>query len=297
MDTPNPRKLKCYCNVCDHDTFHEILYEVPDPYDDFDNYCWSCQYSISKCCGCGAITLATEICDESDAEYDDDCVHVTYPVRVKTYPYQKPKVKNIDTFFSIPANIRSIYNETINALNNESYLLAAAGFRAIVESICIDKCIQGKDLENKINSLCKNGLITKNDRDRLHSIRFMGNDSIHSIKKPEKSAILLVLEIIHNMLNNLYILEDECRNILEGPIKTVGEFIEILDQGIASKSIGHVDILKNLIVPSRRLINEDFSSFEKDLIELINEGKYTKLSLCPHPSDGKKQQYKIESVG
>ena len=151
-------------------------------------------------------------------------------------------------------------------------------------------------METKINNLCKRGIITKNDRDRLHSIRFMGNDSVHAIKTPDKAQILLVLEIVHNMLNGLYILTDKCNQILEGPIKTYDEFLALLEEGIKMRKVGEIDILNNILPPSRRLIKEDRSNFENQLREKISNGEYSKLELCPLPSSGKNQQYKILSV-
>ena len=124
----------------------------------------------------------------------------------------------------------------------------------------------------------------------------MGNDSVHAIKEPDKRQIRLVLDIIHNMLNGLYVLTKECEDILEGPITEFDEFIELLEEGLKTRSVGEVDILKNLLPPSRRLISEDRSTFENQLKEAIANGKFTKLELCPPPTTGKNQQYKILSI-
>lgn len=260
-----------------------------------DEYWWTCDYCIAKCCGCETVSLVTATTEESVVEYDEEG-DVTYPTVYKTYPYHKPFVNAISDLWPIPSNIATIYRETINALNNECFLLAAAGFRVIVEAICLDRQIEGKSLETKINNLCKKGIITKSDRDRLHSIRFMGNDSVHSIKKPDKQQIRLVLDIIHNMLNGLYVFPHQCKDILEGPISDYREFLQLLDEGLKKRSVGEVDILKNLLPPSRRLISEDRSAFETQLKEGINKGEYTKLALCPAPTTGKNQQYKILSI-
>ena len=151
-------------------------------------------------------------------------------------------------------------------------------------------------METKINNLCKKGIITKCDRDRLHSIRFMGNDSVHSIKEPDKRQILLVLDIVNNMLNGIYVLSKECNDLLEGPITKFDEFIELLEDGLKTRNIGEIDILSNLLPPSRRLINEDRLTFEKQLKEAIKNGKFAKLELCPPPIKGKNQQYKILGI-
>lgn len=163
----------------------------------------------------------------------------------------------------------------------------------VIEAVCLENRIVGKNLELKINYLCKEGIITKHDRDRLHSIRFMGNDSVHMMQASDKDALLLVLDIINTLLNNLYILENRCQRILEGPIKEFADFATLLDKGLKIKKVGEVDILKNLLPHDRRLIREDIGKFEKILQNKINDGSYDKLTICTPPTQGRNQQYKI----
>ena len=291
MESINKKK-RCYCDCCQRDTNHDVMatefMTSPD-----EDYWWKTDYYIVKCCGCDTVSFLTETTEESVVEYDNEG-NVNYPSVFNTYPFHRPFAKAIDNLWPIPSNIATIYRETISALNNECFLLAAAGFRVIVEAICIENQIEGKTLETKINNLCKKNIITKNDRDRLHSIRFMGNDSVHSIKKPDKQQIRLVLDIIHNMLNGLYVLTDKCNDILEGPISTYEEFIQLLEVGLKTRTVGEVDVLKNLLPETRRLIKEDRATFENQLKEAIAKGKYTKLELCPAPATGKNQQYKVK---
>ncbi len=293
-NTINTKYVKCYCNSCNRDTNHVIKASENRNSSDED-YWWHCTYSIVECCGCGELSFLTATVEEGEVEYNENG-GIEYPTRYKTYPYHKRFANPIKNLWPVPIKIGTIYRETINALNNECFLLAAAGFRVIVEAICLENNIEGKSLETKINNLCKRGIITKNDRDRLHSIRFMGNDSVHNIKKPDTRQISLVLDIIHNMLNGLYVLKEECDEILEGPIKKFEEFLALLDEGLKVRNVGEVDILKNLLPPSRRLINEDKSNFENMLKEVIVKGEYTKLELCPSPASGRNQQYKIKSI-
>lgn len=260
-----------------------------------DDYWWTCDYSITKCCGCGDITFLTETTEEGDIEYDENGNNYI-PTKYKTYPFSPQKVAGLSDLWYVPNTISTVYRETIKAFNNDCHLLAATGFRMIIEAVCTENNIQGKTLEVKINNLCKNDIITKHDRDRLHSIRFMGNDSVHQMKVADINALLLVKEIIDIMLKNIYILAKKCSHILEGPITTFEDFCCLLDEGLRTRKIGDTDILKNLLPQDRRLIKEDRSNFEIILKEKIAEGKYTKLSLCPTPLQGKNQQYKVESI-
>lgn len=283
-------KIQCYCNLCKQTTWHEILAKAEKLGN--EDFWWHVDYFLVKCCGCDTISFLTESQDEGDIDYDDEG-NANYVTTQKTYPYQKPIANKIlDTWF-IPTKICKIYNETIEALNNKCFLLSAAGFRVLVEAICVDQNIEGKTLETKINNLCKKGIITHNDRDRLHTIRFMGNDSVHAVVEPSKEQLLLVLDIIHNMLNNLYVLTQKCRSLLESPIKSFDDFCKLLDDGLKLRKVGDVDILRNLLPPTRRLIQEDRGKFETELCNKINSGEYTKLKLCPLPTNGRNQQYQI----
>ena len=94
----------------------------------------------------------------------------------------------------------------------------------------------------------------------------------------------------------LYVLTDKCNKILESPITSFQEFLQLLNEGLKKRSVGEIDILKNLLPPSRRLISEDRAAFESQLKEGIIKGNYTKLSMCPTYASGRNQQFKIQSI-
>jgi len=262
---------------------------------DDKEYFWRQTYRMVKCYGCEHVSFDVETFEESNIRYDCDGREEMYSEHA-SYPDPEGLLKPIETSWEFPSDVLRIYRETVKAINAECYTLAAAGFRAVIESICLDKQINGKSLEVKINNMKKAGIITMADRDRFHSVRFLGNDSVHEIKTPERRTLLVVLEIIEGILKNLYIYEEIISSELERPIKTIEEFISLLDDGLADKTVGTVDVLRNLLPENRRLIREDMTKFEQGLIELIINGKYNKLALCPPPVQGRHQQYKVISV-
>lgn len=284
-------KLKCYCSNCGGLTNHESLASFRDKIDTLELY-WDCTYHIVRCLGCDEVSFCSVTYDENNIEYDENGVETIPPV-IETFPERVGTISPIDSWY-IPEEVAGIYKETISSLNNKNYRLAAVGFRAVIEAICLHESIMGRTLETKINALRKQGVITQLDRDRLHSIRFIGNDSIHEMKCPDKHQLDIVLEIVHTMINNIYILSAKCKDALEGPIKDYSEFQKILDEGISKRHVSETDTLKNLLPPTRRLIKEDIPMFEAELINAINSKTYDKLSLCPTPSAGRRQQYKIE---
>lgn len=291
-----PKTLDCYCSICGHKTHHEIISEAKMQSNRTDDFWWAQYYRVVKCLGCDNVSFNLESMDESSIDYDSEGNEYLVP-SFDSFPVPEGRIGMVEFTWHFPSEIYGIYRESVEALNHKCYRLAAAGFRATVEAICIDKGITSKNLEAKINGLKKAGIITEADRNRLHSIRFMGNDSIHEMKEPNKDSLLLVLEIINGILNNLYIIEEKTKNKLESPIKTIQDFIKLLDEGLQTKTVGDIDILKNLLPVNRRLIKDDLSRFESALQAEISSGDYTKLSLCPPPSHGRNQQYKVESIG
>lgn len=282
-----------YCHSCKRKTNHSILFSVSEMSPDEDYY-WKCDYQVVRCCGCDEISFRTSTMEESEISYDEDGNEVMIP-RVCNYPHKEEEISQLNSW-NVPADVSAVLTETIKCLNTNCLRLAAAGCRAVVEAICKDKTIVGKTLEQKINSLSTKGLITRSDRDRLHAVRFMGNDSIHLMQEPDKEELLIVFDIVRIMVENMYLLEHRFRQLSVKPIKTMNEFIELLEEQISIRHLGDVDILRNFLPKDRRIIKEDLPKFEKELQIQINDGKYDKLSMCPAPQNGKNQQYKIEKM-
>lgn len=286
--------VKCFCPKCNQHTNHQVMAEYTYKGDD-DEYYWRQTYRMVKCYGCEHVNFDIETFEESNVRYDRDGKEELYSEHA-SYPDPEGKLTPIETSWDFPYPVLKIYKETVKAINAECYTLATAGFRAVIESICLDKQIEGDNLEAKVNNMQKAGIITMEDRNRLHSVRFLGNDSVHEIKTPERRKLMVVLEIIENILKNLYVFEEKISSELEAPIKTLAEFITLLNEGLKDKTLGSIDVLRNLLPENRRLIREDLSKFEQELIELINKGKYNKLALCPPPIQGRHQQYKVLSA-
>lgn len=247
-----------------------------------------------KCLGCDNIQFHKEDEDEGCFETDYDGNMISVPT-ISVFPVNKKRVNPISNIWNMPVTVSSLYKETMDCLNNGGLQLAAAGFRAIIEAICIDAKIDGKTLETKINNMAKSHLITASDRDNLHAIRFIGNDSIHGLKKYSEKEVTIVAHIVNTILTSHYLIAEEVKNLDVKPVRTYDEFEIILLEQLKSYTVGQVDILRNMVGSERRIIKEDIPKYEAKLQQRINEGKITKLSLCPTPTQGHKQQYKVES--
>jgi hypothetical protein len=115
-------------------------------------------------------------------------------------------------FKQLPKKLDGIYREAIQAFNDRLYVLCAAGLRTLIEGICEDKQVTGKNLEDKINALV--GVLPQNIVTSLHSFRFMGNDALHEITAPKPEDLRLAIEISEDLLNFLYELDYKARRLL-----------------------------------------------------------------------------------
>jgi hypothetical protein len=85
-------------------------------------------------------------------------------------------------------------------------ILTGIGIRAILETICKDKGTKGK-LVTQIGQLYTKGVLSKNGADLLHKLRILGNASAHDIKPHGTFQLSLALDVLDNLLLNVYVLE------------------------------------------------------------------------------------------
>lgn len=292
MSVPNEnRQLRVFCPMCRQTTHHYVLHSVKRVSDENDVCWWRQTFSIVKCCGCDYIGFHLEEMDESQIEYDEDGNEKLVSF-VCLFPHPQNEIKPISTWV-IPSEINAVYKEALNCYNHNNYRLAGAGMRAIVEAICKDKGINGKTLEIKINKLTSKGIITKNDRDRLHAIRFIGNDSIHILKNYQSAELRVAIDIIHGILNNLYVIEEKFLGLKVRPVTSIDEFLTVLKENLKQRQSGEIDTLRNFLKHDRRIIGADLTAYEQELVSRIQNGSFTELSLCPTPQNGHNQQYKV----
>lgn len=123
------------------------------------------------------------------------------------------------------------------------------------------------------------GIISKSDADRLHAIRFLGNDAAHDIKKPEKDQISVALKIINHLIQSVYILQIESEGKLDTILVKDSEFIDLLDEKLGEFQSGDEVPLGKIFGKDRRRLGSSASTFEAQLISEIKAGNYTKLKM------------------
>lgn len=224
---------KLYCHTCKRRTNHGVVFEHIEGNDHPDDLQWEQSYLVTKCLGCDNIAFATEYGDETMASFDafGDWEHYTditvYPEEPQKENHSRHKLHLEKDFKNTPELITMLYSQIVSAFNQNSFLLSAVGLRMMLEGICKDldiidgyvlnesgekvlkdgEEVRSKKLVGKINGLVEQGIIVYKQAEILHQIRELGNTIVHELDIPKRKTILLGLEVIENMIHNIYELE------------------------------------------------------------------------------------------
>lgn len=279
-----------YCSSCGQDTKHTLLFFKSKKDEDEVMEYGITHYQIVECNGCETISFRSETHDFFAQETG------SIEVQIDNFPYDLQNYEPLKGVSYLPKKIRAVYNQTLFAFKGKSLLLTGVGFRAVIESICIEEEIKGHTLEQRINNLLKNKFITEKEADRLHSIRFLGNDAVHEMEIPREDKLYLVLSIIDNLLKNLYIIDKDAKSKLDSIIKDYTGFTELLIKILPKFKIGDEKTLKEIIGKHIRQINVDLNILEQALIDGIKKGAIDYLELGvskPTEEDKTNQQHFI----
>ncbi len=198
---------KMFCNTCKGRTYHELRAthkrNYQDVYDEHSPqpqlaYWEDYEYGFWICRGCDTATLTEKYTNPGMFDGDGDEYHWVETLYPKRSKIELP----IKHFRQLPEKLSKIYRETIQTLNNDISILASIGIRALLEGICADKGIGGRNLETKIENL--SNILPQNIVSNLHSIRFLGNEAAHELSAPIRSELILAIEICEDLLNFLY---------------------------------------------------------------------------------------------
>lgn len=213
--------MKSYCTKCNRQTNQQVLKEVEISYDNEDGWWDKTHFQIIKCMGCDDISfrkLYNDISRQQQSDIDESTQEL-YP---KRSAYSRP----IKPFLGLPATIRIIYRETIDAYNANLRLLCGVGVRTVIEAICIEKSIlsgnvktktggerRSKNLDGKISGLASKGFLTVDNAEVLHELRFLGNEAVHDLTQPSIEELGLAIDIIELIIENIYMMKHKALNL------------------------------------------------------------------------------------
>jgi hypothetical protein len=224
---------RVYCNTCKTTTNHELkahhrrvffesegYEETPD---ESEHMQW--QYSFLACRGCDTATLLEEY--QSHIEGSEDIKERAF------YPDREKRILSLKIFRNLDPKLTRIYHEVITTYNHGARILSAVGLRALLEGICAEKGIEGRNLSTQIDGL--KDYLPANIVESLHKFRFIGNQAVHELQSPPETELRLAIEVMEDLLNFLYELDYKTRSLFEGGIpaaSTIKPSIQILQRMI-----------------------------------------------------------------
>jgi hypothetical protein len=264
----------------------ELTQGEPNEYEFYNYDC------IIKCCGCDSISFYNKYIDIEAGMYDIDGEWQSVETE-KQYPEINENIVEIKDFHLVPSIVSQIYKETIASIKSKSYIIAGAGMRAIIEAVCNDKDINGRDLKTRIGKMVSMGIISKDDGKKLHGIRFLGNDAVHDIKPATPDELHMALRIVTHLLETVYTLSS-ASYILDTSIETYDEFRSLIDILIMGHTIqnGSIISLRGLLGKNYRRI-ENIEILENKYVEEIMKGIITNVCLDQNKDPNGKNLYKI----
>lgn len=263
------------CASCDRETWHDIMFRhVDSEYE----YRVDTAYYVVRCKGCRTISFRKVVSD-FEAAYPISEDEWEVPKDINVYPSVLMGHKELQDVSDVPNPVREVYRQSVRAIRDDANILAGIGLRATIEAICNERSINGRTLDKRIDALAKTGLISQKDAERLHAIRFLGNDAAHEVRHSDSKSLLIALRIIEHLLVNLYILDGEADGRLDTIIKTPEKLVEVLDAKLKEFSAGDEIPLAKLFGKDVRRLHGTINTHESYLISEIGAGNYTKLKV------------------
>lgn len=280
------------CRSCKRSTKHTVLGKVSRE-TPAEFYHEETIYFLLECNGCTSVSFRKEYHDYESYRQTgpDDYEH---DISIEVFPHHIKDHTPIDSLFKIPNIVERIYKESLLAVQEGAFTLAGLGLRATIEAICNDKEVKGKNLQIRINAMNRSGMISKSDAERLHAIRFMGNDAAHEIKKAKEQSVLIALKIIEHILLSVYVFEEEVNKHLETPISTIEETLPILKTNLIGIEPNSTFTLTKWLGTSRRRVLEKLDEIEAELLVKIKNGDVDDIEIIdtPEAEESTSQWYK-----
>lgn len=199
MTEPN---LWIYCHKCGDSKNHSVLAKKEIRSHPDEHYDWGENHYLAQCLGCNAITYAAESYTEDDWDPETSTLNSSW----KTYPKGAGERSAFDGESELPPKVRLIYNEVVSAINAQLPVLTGIGLRTLIEAICKDRDIKGKNLEERIDGLATAGVLATSQAAFLHGHRFLGNAAAHEVTAAQPEEISAALDIAENLLRTIYVL-------------------------------------------------------------------------------------------
>lgn len=268
-------KIRSYCRCCEQETNHSVLAEKTES--SREEYSFDRAYQIVECLGCDTKSFR-DVFEEIEHAYQISDDEWEVPTSITVYPRFIQGHRSLNGDYYLPSLVGRIYKEVLLAFQEDALILAGLGLRGTVEAVCNDLGISGRNLEVRISKLATGGYISRKDAERLHGIRFMGNDAAHEIKKPKSEQLSVALKIVEHLLSSVYILEEEVHGKIETLITEFSGFVDLIKEKVKHLSSGEELPVIGLLGRDIRRVKESLPNLEPELISKIDAGEISFLT-------------------
>ncbi|MFN3444418.1 MAG: DUF4145 domain-containing protein [Bacteroidia bacterium] len=215
--------MKSFCSTCSRPTNQKVLKQEEIKLHEEDGGWWEeTTFQIIQCMGCDAISFRKLYNDISYQQYEDEDATTQ-----ELFPNRGIHSRPIKAYRNLPIDIKKVYQETIDAYNNQLTLLTSVGIRGILEAICIDKAITegpikktsgktviSKNLDGKIAGLATKGHLTNDNAEILHELRFIGNTAVHELSSPSLDELKIAIGIIELVIDSIYDVKHQAKALV-----------------------------------------------------------------------------------
>lgn len=192
------------CGECVHATRHKVLTEVQDKLDDGDITLWR-QFQVVQCQGCLTVSFC-EASQFSEAIEHDENGETFIPTTRKLFPSRTTGRPLMNEVQLLSPEVHRVYQEAHAALCAELPIMAGLGIRTLVEAVCRDKKMKGRDLKEQISALQATGFITPDGAEILNHLRQMGNAAAHEMKAHTQNEINAAFDVLEYLLQGVYVI-------------------------------------------------------------------------------------------
>ena len=204
--TPNKtqgERYKVPCQSCDNRTWHEVVFSIDsEVYEDEIDMTFYESHQILRCLGCDSYSFRKYDWNNEQAGHEE-----------RLFPGRIVGRRPLDRLWRLPSTVRAIYLETHAALGGKQPILAGVGIRALVEAVCNEKKAKGRTLEQRIDDLVDQAVLTPAGASVLHGTRILGNQAIHEAKAPTEKMLNAAMEVAEHLLTGVFLLPEMSRRM------------------------------------------------------------------------------------
>jgi Domain of unknown function (DUF4145) len=197
----NDNPILARCKSCRRDTRHSLVADAEQVCEDERGGRQRLIYQLIRCKGCETLS-----CREIRTTSDQADEKGTTPYEVTLYPPRAAGHEWLEHIRHLPGPVERVYREILGAMNAGLPLLATIGLRTLIEAVCYDARVKGKNLESLIDSLADLGVLSKAQATTLYSPRLVGNPATHQITAPDSAELTAALRITEAILEALYVI-------------------------------------------------------------------------------------------